>query len=65
MHWDLPTDGPKTLNGLIVEYLESLPETGTSLLIAGYPIDVVQTQDNAVKTARIRPGERRPHTESD
>jgi Mg2+/Co2+ transporter CorB len=59
MHWDLPTDGPKTLNGLIVEYLESLPETGTSLLIAGYPVEVVQIQDNAVKTARIRPQERR------
>jgi Mg2+/Co2+ transporter CorB len=60
MHWELPTDGPKTLNGLIVEYLESIPETGTSLLIAGYPVEVVQTQDNAVKTARIRPGDRRP-----
>jgi Mg2+/Co2+ transporter CorB len=59
MHWKLPTNGPKTLNGLIVEYLESLPETGTSLMIAGYPIEVVQTQDNAVKTARIRPADRR------
>ena len=63
MHWDLPTDGPKTLNGLIVEHLESLPETGTSLMIAGYPIEVVQTQDNAVKTARIRPGDRRQRDE--
>lgn len=59
MHWELPTDGPKTLNGLIVEHLESIPEPGTSLMIAGYPIEVVQIQDNAVKTARIRPGERR------
>ncbi|MCG6965552.1 MAG: HlyC/CorC family transporter [Chromatiaceae bacterium] len=62
MHWELPTDGPKTLNGLIVEHLESLPETGTSLLVAGYPVEVVQTQDNAVKTARIRPHERRRPT---
>ena len=63
MHWELPIDGPKTLNGLIVEHLESLPETGTSLMVAGYPIEVVQIQDNAVKMARIRPGERRqsPH----
>ncbi len=59
MHWELPTHGPKTLNGLIVEHLESLPETGTSLLIAGYPIEVVQIQENAVKTARIRPADRR------
>jgi Mg2+/Co2+ transporter CorB len=59
MHWDLPTDGPKTLNGLIIEYLESLPETGTSLLIAGYPVEIVQIHENAVKTARIRPQDRR------
>ena len=60
MHWDLPTDGPKTLNGLIVECLESIPVTGTTLLIAGYPVEVVQIQENAVKTARIRPLDRRP-----
>ncbi len=65
MHWQLPTDGPKTLNGLIVEHLESLPENGTSLLIAGYPVEVVQTQDNAVKTARIRPDERRETASDD
>lgn len=65
MHWELPTDGPKTLNGLIVEHLESIPETGTSLLIAGYPVEVVQIQDNAVKTARIRPDDRRPIGEED
>ena len=65
MHWELPTNGPKTLNGLIVEHLESLPETGTSLLIAGYPIEVVQTQDNAVKTARIKPKERRETEDPD
>lgn len=64
MHWDLPTDGPKTFNGMIVEHLESLPETGTSLMVSGYPIDVVQTQDNAVKTARIRPAERRTPDDS-
>ena len=60
LHWELPTDGPKTLNGLIIEHLESIPEPGTSLLIAGYPIEIIQAQGNAVKTARIRPQERRP-----
>jgi len=60
--WDLPTDGPKTFNGLILEQLESIPEPGTSLLINGYPVEVLQTQDNAVKTARIAPQARRdPH----
>ena len=39
--------------------------TGTSLLIAGYPVEVVQIQDNAVKTARIRPDDRRPIGEED
>lgn len=60
MHWELPTDGPKTLNGLILEYLEAIPEGNTSLLIAGYPVEVVQTKGNAVKTVRILPTLRRP-----
>lgn len=60
LHIELPTDGPKTLNGLILEHMEDIPEAGTSLLLEGYPIDIVQTKDNAVKTARIRPGLRRP-----
>jgi len=58
-HWDLPTDGPRTFNGLILEQLESIPEAGTSLLINGYPVEILQTQDNAVKTARIHPEARR------
>ncbi|GMQ76194.1 MAG: CNNM domain-containing protein [Gammaproteobacteria bacterium] len=60
MHWELPTDGPKTLNGLVLEYLESIPEPGTSLLIARYPVEIVQVSGNAVKTARIKPAMRRP-----
>ena len=56
----LPTDGPKTLNGLIIEHMEFIPEPGTSLLIAGYPVEIVQTSVNAVKTAKIYPTLRRP-----
>jgi Mg2+/Co2+ transporter CorB len=59
MNWQFPTDGPKTLNGLIIDYLESIPEPGTSVLLAGYPVDVVQTKGNAVKMARVHPGQRR------
>ncbi len=55
LHWELPTDGPRTLNGLITEHLETIPQPGTSLLLAGYPVEVLQTQDNTVKTARISP----------
>lgn len=52
---DLPMDGPKTLNGLILEHMEAIPEPGTSLLVANYPIEVLQTKDNAVKTVRLLP----------
>jgi len=51
----LPLEGPKTLNGLILEHLEDIPEPGTTVKIAGHPIEIVQTQDRAVKIARIYP----------
>jgi Mg2+/Co2+ transporter CorB len=50
-----PLDGPKTLNGLILEHLEDIPEPGTTVKIADYPIEIVQTQDRAVKSARVYP----------
>ncbi|HLT91648.1 MAG TPA: CNNM domain-containing protein [Woeseiaceae bacterium] len=53
MNWSLPTDGPKTLNGLILEYLETIPESGTGLKIDGYPIEILETNGNRVRTARI------------
>ncbi len=46
-------EGPKTVNGLILEHLEDIPEPGTSLKIDGYPIEIVQTQDRMVKVVRI------------
>jgi Mg2+/Co2+ transporter CorB len=49
----LPIDGPKTLNGLILEHLQDIPETGVSMKIGDIPIEVVQTQDRMVRTARI------------
>jgi len=54
-HWQLPTEGPKTINGLIIEYLESIPDPGVSLRIEDYIIEVVQTADNVIRTVRIRP----------
>jgi Mg2+/Co2+ transporter CorB len=60
MRWNLPTDGPKTLNGLIVEFLETIPEPGTTLKMANYMLEVLQTGDNAIKTVRIRPPEATP-----
>jgi Mg2+/Co2+ transporter CorB len=55
LDWELPADGPKTLNGLILEHLEMIPAPGTSLLIANYPVEITRTDHNAVQTARIHP----------
>jgi Mg2+/Co2+ transporter CorB len=55
MRWNLPVDGPKTLNGVIVEFLETIPEPGTTLKLADYTLEVLQTGDNAIKTVRVRP----------
>jgi Mg2+/Co2+ transporter CorB len=54
MGWSLPASGPRTLNGLIVEYLETIPDAGTSLRLNDYSLDILQTGDNAVKTVRLR-----------
>lgn len=53
MHWNLPTDGAKTLNGLIVEYLETIPEQGIGLKIKGFPIEIIEMRENRVQLARI------------
>lgn len=55
LHMALPTDGPKTLNGLIIEYLEMIPDPGTSVLLDRHPIDILLIKDNMVKTVRIHP----------
>ena len=52
--WQLPTDGPKTLNGLLVEQLETLPDTGESVTIGEYQFEVLQTGENTVRTVRAR-----------
>jgi len=54
LDWDLPVTGPKTLNGLITEYLENLPESGTSLMLDGYQVDVLRTRGTSVQLARVR-----------
>ena len=43
------------LNGLILEYLETIPEAGTGLKIDGYAVEILQTAGNAVRTARVIP----------
>ena len=55
MSWDFPIDGPKTLSGIIIEYLEDIPKEKVSLRLAGYPIEIVEVNDNMIKLARIMP----------
>ena len=50
---DFPLEGPKTINGLILERLEDIPEPGTSLKISGCPVEIVQTQDRMIRMVRI------------
>lgn len=53
--YQLPTDGPRTLSGLIIEYLESIPRSGTGILIGEHPIEILEVKENRVKRARIFP----------
>ena len=53
LQWQLPTEGPKTLNGLILERLEYIPEAGTTLKIENYLIEITQVSENSVKIARL------------
>ena len=50
---NLPVEGPKTLNGLILEHFRDIPDGEVSIRVAGVAIEVVQTQDRMVKTARL------------
>lgn len=52
LKWDLPTDGPKTLNGLIVEQLESFPEPGTGVKVGSYYFEVIDVRDKTIQKAR-------------
>ncbi len=55
MGWTLPTDGPKTINGVVLEHLETIPQAGVSMKLAGYAIEITATQANVVKTVTVRP----------
>ncbi|WP_144391434.1 HlyC/CorC family transporter [Pleionea sediminis] len=50
---DLPTDGPKTLSGLIIEYLETIPQPGTGLKLESYPIEILQIKGNLIKSVKL------------
>jgi Mg2+/Co2+ transporter CorB len=52
-----PLDGPKTLNGLVLEHFQDIPEPNTSIRIAGHPLEIVQTQNRVVKVVRATPSD--------
>ena len=54
LDWDLPTDGPKTLNGLILEHLEDIPDANTGLKLGSYLLEILQIKDNQIITVHVR-----------
>ena len=51
--WELPTEGPKTLSGLILEEIQTIPDTNIGLTIEGYRIETVLIKDNVIKLAKL------------
>ena len=51
--WDLETHGPKTLNGFVLEHLETLPESNLCLKVGDYLIETLQIKDNVIKNLKI------------
>ncbi len=51
--WEFPVEGPKTLNGLIIEFLENIPEPGTNFTLFNYPLEIISLDGNAVKKVRF------------
>jgi Mg2+/Co2+ transporter CorB len=52
--WQLPTGGPKTVNGLLLEHLETIPDPGTMVRVGAYEFEVLQVADNVIRTVRVR-----------
>jgi len=55
MQWTLPTEGPKTLNGLIIEFMETIPEPGTSIKLHGHRLEIINQDNNTVKLVKFLP----------
>ena len=62
--WQLPSLGPRTLNGLLLEKLETIPRPGTALRIGDYEFEILQIADNAIRTVRVRPAPHRAQSAS-
>lgn len=54
LEWSLPTDGPKTLSGLILEYLESFPDANAGLAIGNYRLEILELKGNVIQAVRVQ-----------
>ena len=54
MNWTLPTHEGTTLNGLILEQLETIPTTGTTLTVGDYNLEIIQTSENIINKVRVK-----------
>ncbi len=59
--WSLPADGPKTLGGIVFEYLETIPAAGVALEFSGHKIEVLKIDDNKIQQLRIWPKSKNSH----
>ncbi|WP_158161808.1 HlyC/CorC family transporter [Grimontia hollisae] len=55
LNWDLPTDGPRTLNGLILEHLEDIPSSQLSIEVEGHQMEIIEVAENMIKQVKILP----------
>lgn len=63
LDWHLPCNGPKTLNGLVTEALESIPDSAVCLKIGPYRLEILQSSENRVKSVRAWQAKPMAHTE--
>jgi len=53
LHWALPTNGPKTISGLVLEYLEGFPDANAGLSIGNYRLEILELQGNVVQAVKV------------
>lgn len=63
LNWKLPTDGPRTLNGLVLEHLEDIPESYLSIVIANHKMELIEIAENKIKLVKVYPAKKKPKKE--
>jgi Putative Mg2+ and Co2+ transporter CorB len=54
-HWNLPTEGPKTINGLIIEFMETIPQEGTNLIMHDQHLEIIARNKHAITQVKFLP----------